>query len=74
VYYLGILLVGIVATRWILWTVGLATLAASRALNADFSKTTSRLSGYFTLASKADWSLRGKADDLTKHVSVYNRS
>jgi hypothetical protein len=67
VYNLGILLVGIVATGWILWIVGVATLAASRALNADISNATSSVSLYFTLASRADWPLRGKADDLTKH-------
>jgi hypothetical protein len=67
VYNLGILLIGIVATGWILWTLGLATLAASRALNADISNATSSVSLYFTLASRADWPLRGRADDLTKH-------
>jgi len=67
IYNLGILLVGIVATGWTLWTVGLATLAASRAWNADISNATSSVSDYFTLASRADWSLRGKADDWTKH-------
>jgi hypothetical protein len=74
VYNLGILLVGIVATGWIFWTVGLVTLAANRALNANISNATSGVSLYFTLTLNAGWSPRGKADDLTKHEWVYYRS